>query len=215
MSDSNTILDTSHLFWIGGSPCGGKSTVAERISKEYGLRLYRIDDQIDRLLKTITTSQQPALSLWQRQTWEQRWMQPVDQQLALVNQAYDETFQFCLEEIKSFPTSQPVLIEGNPLRPKNIKPYLFGPHHAIWLIARADDLVQFYRQRQWAQEIVNQCSNPKEAFDNWMQRDISFARQIKAECEVDNLTYIMSDPKQSLNEKADQVAAHFQLLCDL
>ena len=32
------------VLFIGGSPCSGKSTVAERISKEYGAYYFKVDD---------------------------------------------------------------------------------------------------------------------------------------------------------------------------
>lgn len=38
------------ILCIGGSPCAGKNTVAERISKEYGAYYYKVDDHIDEFI---------------------------------------------------------------------------------------------------------------------------------------------------------------------
>ncbi len=38
------------VLCIGGSPCAGKSTVADRISKEYGANYYKVDDYIDEFI---------------------------------------------------------------------------------------------------------------------------------------------------------------------
>ena len=35
----------SHILWIGGSPCAGKSTVADIIRDRYGIVLYQADDR--------------------------------------------------------------------------------------------------------------------------------------------------------------------------
>ena len=40
------------IFFIGGSPCSGKSTVAERISKEFGAYYFKVDDFLDEFTKS-------------------------------------------------------------------------------------------------------------------------------------------------------------------
>lgn len=215
MSNSKQRERYPHLFWIGGSPCGGKSTIAQIIAKNCNLNLYSIDDQLNHLMKDITPAKQPALCQWEAQSWEERWMQPVDQLLDFAIHAYDEVFWLCMEEITNIPSSQPTLIEGNPLRPELIMPYLFDRNHAIWLIAEGDDLRHYYSQREWAQHVVKETSNPDLAFTHWMDRDVAFANRIREDCETYHLPYIMSDRQQSLKMKARKVAAHFQFPCDL
>ncbi len=34
-------------YYIGGSPCAGKSTVAEILSQEYDLYYFKVDDFLD------------------------------------------------------------------------------------------------------------------------------------------------------------------------
>ena len=166
-------------------------------------------------MQSITPEGQPTLTQWQAQSWEQRWMQPIDDLLTFVLQAYDEALEFCLQEIKTIPDSQPTLIEGNPLRPGHVKALAASSHHAIWLIAEDHDLKHYYHQRSWAKEIVNTCSQPDQAFENWIQRDIHFAHQINQECVKENFIYLMSERNTTIMERARQVAAHFQLTCDL
>ncbi|MEE4195501.1 MAG: hypothetical protein V2J07_09905 [Anaerolineae bacterium] len=210
-----TDFNLPHIYWIGGSPCGGKSTVAQIIADQYHLNLYRIDDHIDRLMQHISPEAQPALCQWQSQTWEERWMQTVDVLLEFVLQAYDEEFQLCMQEINNIPSTRPTVVEGNPLRPELVSPYLKDPHHAIWLIADEEDLRYFYRQRVWAQQVVKECTDPQQAFEHWMKRDIAFANQIRSACITHQLPYLMSDRQLSLEVKAKKVASHFQLGCVL
>lgn len=205
----------NHLYWIGGSPCGGKSTIAKMLAKHCGLALYSIDDELPHLLQTITKEIAPALWEWEQQTWEERWMQSVDKLLEFVIQAYDESFHLCMEEIQSLPDSPPILVEGNPLRPEIIVPYLPDKHHAIWLIAKEDDLRHYYSQREWAHHVLKETSDPVLAFSNWMKRDIKFASNIRKACATHELPYLMSDRQLSLEMKAQKVADHFQLSCDL
>lgn len=212
MSETASNHPYRHLFWIGGSPCGGKSTVAEIIAEEYGLHVYHVDQQIDRLMMELTAKEQPALSQWAAQSWDERWMQPAENLLSTVNQAYDETFYWCLPEILAIPPTQPTIIEGNPLRPALVTPHLADHHHAIWLIATDQDLKRFYSQRDWAHSILQECAEPELAFHHWMDRDIRFARQVEQSCLANQLPFLLSDARQTLNEKARKVAEHFCLV---
>lgn len=207
--------DLSHIYWMGGSPCGGKSTVSKIIAEQYGLKLYSIDAELDRLMKDYSAALPPALARWEAQNWEERWMQPVDELLSFVLMAYDEEFALCIEEIKAIPPSQPTLVEGNPLRPELVAPYLSHKHHAIWLIAQDEDLRHFYRQRIWAQHVVKETSDPERAFNNWLERDVAFAHLVREACDKHGFHALMSNRQQALEVKAHQVATIYQLPCDL
>lgn len=36
-----------NIYYIGGSPCAGKSTVAEILSQKYDLYYFKVDDFLD------------------------------------------------------------------------------------------------------------------------------------------------------------------------
>lgn len=38
------------VLFIGGSPCSGKSTIAEQISEKYGAYYYKVDDFVDEFI---------------------------------------------------------------------------------------------------------------------------------------------------------------------
>lgn len=40
------ILD--NIYWIGGSPCAGKTSISEMLVEKYGFTLYRCDDYLDK-----------------------------------------------------------------------------------------------------------------------------------------------------------------------
>lgn len=39
------------IYYIGGSPCSGKSTTAEILSKKHDLYYFKIDDYLDRYMQ--------------------------------------------------------------------------------------------------------------------------------------------------------------------
>ena len=45
------MINRSNIYWIGGSPCSGKSSIAELLCKEFGFNYYKCDDHLDRYMK--------------------------------------------------------------------------------------------------------------------------------------------------------------------
>jgi hypothetical protein len=204
-------VSVNHLFWLGGSPCGGKSSVIDWLSHHFHIPVYHIDAHIDRHLAMITPETQPALHRWETQTWDQRWLQPLDQLLQNAIDCYTEHFYLLLPELLELSATGPLIVEGNPLLPALIQPCLANPSHAIYLVAPPALLRQYYRQRDWAVTVLKQSSDPEQAFSNWMERDIAFARHVEAQCRQYHLRYLVSDENLSIETKAKEVAEHFGL----
>lgn len=51
-----------NVYFITGTPCGGKTTVSRALAKRYGLTVYDIDEQFDRHQKLSAPSLQPAMN---------------------------------------------------------------------------------------------------------------------------------------------------------
>ena len=50
------------VYFIGGSPCSGKSTVAQALSARYDLTYFKVDDHLDRYLKMGAADGKPFCS---------------------------------------------------------------------------------------------------------------------------------------------------------
>jgi broad-specificity NMP kinase len=35
------------VFWLGGSPCAGKSSISERLASDFGLDIYHVDEAFE------------------------------------------------------------------------------------------------------------------------------------------------------------------------
>ena len=62
------------VLFIGGSPCSGKSTVAERISKEYGAYYFKVDDFLDEFTRSAAKKGYPASKNSVTMTPDEIWM---------------------------------------------------------------------------------------------------------------------------------------------
>jgi 2-phosphoglycerate kinase len=211
MSDSSHKLE--NVFWLGGSPCAGKSSISEVIASRFGLEVYHVDQAFDVHASRFDTIRHPTLTKWSESSWDQRWMQPVDSLVHEVIACYEEHFTLILEDVCSFP-KRPLLVEGTALLPRRVAGVLSRQSRALWVIPTADFQRTHYSDRGWVQPIVAQCSYPEEAFHNWMERDIRFAKWIQTETSALGLPLLTIDGRQTIKETVEVVARQFQLVID-
>ncbi len=212
MQDQNRILqrELAHVYWIGGSPCAGKSSLADSLAEKYGLYLYRADKAFFRHEKIVTSKEQPIFHRVIHYSSEELWMRPVVRQVAEEIALYREEFPLILEELLALPRSTPVLAEGAALLPECVTPLLSVPQHAIWIIPTAEFQLYHYERRAWAHDVVSSCKDPTQAFQNWMQRDIQFARFVEEEALRRKMRVLVVDGASSIAENRAIVERHCQ-----
>ena len=206
--------ELGHIFWLGGSPCSGKSTISEILASRFGLDVYHVDEAFEAHAQSFDPALQPALTRWCASSWEQRWMQPVGRLLRDVIACYREHFTLVLEDLRSTPKHKPLLVEGAALLPGEVAGVLAERRRAVWVVPTADFQREHYSKREWVGGVVGQCENPEAAFDNWMGRDIEFARWVAAEAGALGLEILRADGTRTAEENASAVASHFRLTAD-
>ena len=199
------------IFWLGGSPCAGKSSISERLASDFGLDIYHVDEAFEIHRQDLNPAHQPTLTRWLASSWNERWMQPIDKLIEDAIVCYREQFELILQDISARTRDTVLLVEGTSLLPRQVAGLLTNRNHAIWVIPTAEFQREHYSARAWARGIVAQCDNPEVAFDNWMQRDIRFAKWIEAEAGALDLRLLKIDGSRTIAESAAAVADHFQL----
>jgi 2-phosphoglycerate kinase len=210
MSDSEHKAE--NLFWLGGSPCAGKSSVGEIIASRFGLDVCHVDEAFDVHAQRFDPTRHPVLTKWLASSWNQRWIQPVDSLVQDAIACYQEHFTLILEDLFSISNLKPLLVEGTALLPRQVAKVLSRQSRAIWMIPTADFQKAHYTERDWARDIAWQCDNPEVAFHNWMERDIRFAKWIEAEVSDLHLRLLKIDGNRTIIEIAEAVATHFEFV---
>ncbi|TLS53453.1 hypothetical protein FE782_04060 [Paenibacillus antri] len=208
--------ELAHVYWIGGSPCAGKSTVARRLSGEYGFRYYKCDDCYDDHMARSTAERHPAMYSIKDFTWNQVWSskfcaEPVDRQIRDVIAVYEEQFQLILEDLLALPSDTKIVVEGAALLPSSVAPHLLHPHQGVWLFPAAEFQISHYVDREWIGGVLKHYENPDLAFSNWMARDIGFADEMMRRAERHELASVVVDGARSAEETFDFVTKHFRL----
>lgn len=201
----------ANVFWIGGAPCAGKSSISEILAARFDLEVYHMDEAFEVQTCDISAARQPSLTKWLSSSWDERWTQPVDRLVEEVTACYREHFDLLRQDILARTDSKAVLVEGTALIPDEVIRILPKKTKAVWLVPTSDFQKAHYSKRDWVRGILAQCENPEDAFHNWMERDARFATWIEAEVKRLGLRSLTIDGSRTIKENAEQVARHFRL----
>ncbi|GHO63241.1 hypothetical protein KSC_021330 [Ktedonobacter sp. SOSP1-52] len=204
--------ELAHVYWLGGSPCAGKSSVADALVAKYGWQLYRCDEAYECHISVVTPELQPIFSKLSTLSGDALWIRPAAQQLSEEIQLYQEEFPLILADLLALPKTAPVLVEGNALLPHLLAPLLTTFHQALWMVPVPEFQMKHYLRREWAQEVVAACTHPEQAFANWMQRDISFAAYVTQKALEQGLSLVQIDGSHSLEETIKMIDRHFHVM---
>jgi hypothetical protein len=199
----------AHVYWLSGSPCSGKSSIAAAIAQKQGWQVYSCDEAFFRHQKLITPEAQPVFSRVMGLAQEELWMRSVERQVREEIILYQEEFPFILAELLALDAQRPVIAEGAALLPDLVLPYLQDARRYYAIVPSPEFQLAQYSKREWIHDHLNQCSDPQQAFRNWMERDIRFARHARAEAEQRGLACMIVDGKQTIEENTLAVERWF------
>lgn len=198
------------VLLIGGSPCAGKSTVSELICKKFNFQYIKVDDYMDKHIKEANEIDHPKISLWKTTPWHELFSREVETQFNEEVECYHETWHMLKRDILEDANQGDLLVEGCGLLPKFIHT-LFEDATICYMVPEEAFQVEKYASRDWAYHLLKDAKDPKIAFDNWMARDMMFAKYIKDEAEKYNYPVFLVDGSKDAETIAKEIMAMFNL----
>ena len=204
--------DLGHIFWVGGSPCSGKSSIVKILAERFGWQIYQCDYHFWAHQQRTDPDRHPAFHKLAGMSWDDIWMRPVEVLIEDELAIYHEEFEMIIDDLSNLPTEPPIVAEGAALLPDRVGPIVAGARQAIWVVPTEQFQRTMYPQRgAWVQEILDQCRQPEQAFQNWMDRDVQFSQQVIAQANRRALPLLMVDGRRSIDQNAKIVAEQFGL----
>ena len=195
---------------MGGSPCSGKSTVAEALSAKYGLHYFKVDDHLDRYMKLAAQDGKRICAQATAMSPEEIWMREPAVQCEEELLIYEEIFEYVLADLKQIDCEKGIITEGAAYLPKLAK-QLGVPFHRYLSVTPAKEFQLFhYSKREWVPYVLEGCSDPAKAFENWMNRDIQFAQAVQQQCKELGYASMVNDGERTIEEMIEWVAGHFE-----
>lgn len=194
------------IYYIGGSPCSGKSTVAEALAQQYGLAYFKADDHLDDFISRGVAAGLPVCQRIRRMSANETWMRPPQVQCREEFDFYAEVAPFVAEKLAAL-TAPRVIAEGAAFLPCLMK----EAAHYIAITPSRDFQLSRYCERPWVPHVLRECSDKEMAFANWMERDALFAEEVRRQCTQLHLPHLLTDGSVSPVERLQQVASLFHL----
>lgn len=202
-----------NVYWIGGSSCAGKSSVAKKLADTYPFFLFKIDDYIGTFERVAQAHHHPILSELATLPWEERRVRLVELDGENELKRHEEVFSFVIKELEKVAGQYSrVIVEGSSLLPWKVSQFLHAVHHAIWLTPTREFQIDTYPTRgPWVQEILGSVQKPDEVFKNWMEREQYIADKIRAALRSKPYRHLLIDGSNDIAAVTREVAAWFQL----
>lgn len=178
------------VYFIGGSPCSGKSTIAEMFAREYGMYYFKVDDYLEKYMRLAAEKGRSTCKKSIKMKPDEIWMRDALVQCDEEFRIYEEIAEFVFEDLQRI-DAKAVITEGAAYTPTVMKHSRSNGY--ISIVPTAEFQVSHYKEREWVPYVLEGCSDKVQAFENWMQRDILFAERVKEECRLSEIPCIVND----------------------
>lgn len=172
--------DFSHVSWIGGSACAGKTTLARRLAARHGLALYSCDGCFEAHRRRADPLRHPRFHGLMDLPPEHLFAPPAEARAAELLGFYRDEWEMVLEDLRALPG--PVVAEGVGLLPDLVAAVCSDPGRSLWRIATPAFRRRVYAGRgDLVRETLAGLPDPDLAFECWMERDDLIARHLEEE----------------------------------
>lgn len=196
-------------YYIGGSPCSGKSTVTEILAEKYGLYYFRVDDFLDKYIELGVQKGYPICTHIRLMTADKTWMREPIVQCEEELLWYQEVFEFVCEDIKKIQNVKGIITEGAAYLPTLMKKAGIQANQYLSITPTKEFQLFHYSKREWIPYILKDCSDKEKAFKNWMERDVLFAKDVQRQCVDIGYTSLINNGEMSVEEMVRFAEQHF------
>ena len=199
-----------NTYFIGGSPCSGKSTVAEILAEKYDLYYFKVDDFLEEYTKMGASKEYAICKKQEDMGPEEIWMREPQLQCDEEFTFYEEVFEFVMADLEKI-KAKGIITEGAAYLPSLMKACAIPVNRYLSITPTKEFQVSHYRQREWVPYVLEGCSDKEKAFENWMERDALFAKAVQQQCLHLEYLSLINNGTMPIEEMMAHIATHFHL----
>lgn len=201
-----------HVRWVGGGTGAGKTTTTRQLAAQFGLSVYSTDAVIPEHSAKLSQTVAPLLTAFRQMSMDERWVLREPAEMYRTFPWFQgEGFDPIIEDLRSFPTSSIILVEGFRLLPHLVRPHMAKPRHGVWLIPTPAFRGAAFAARNRAEAFWLRATNPQRALTNLLARDEMFTAAIAADAQRNDMTTRPVDGARPLDATVTAIARQFGL----
>ena len=206
------MADGSEIYFIGGAPCGGKSTAARAICARHGFRAFELDKNLERYTHLGMLEGNALLRAAAIAAPQDIDALPPCQQCKQELEIYHQLFPYALRELRAMGPGAPILAEGAGFLPELMRRAGVDSRHYICLIPEPAFQRARYRERPWVAQLLAQTPDPEQTFNRWMARNVLLSREIRAQAQKQGYTCLTTNGASTPEDTLRQAEAALKLL---
>ena len=179
-----------HVLWIGGSSGSGKTSVATRLARRHGLRLYSADTRTWAHRDRAIREGNPAAVRWEAMSPRERWETATPAEMFDMS-LHVERGPMIVDDLRRMPAAPLTVAEGSPVSPLGV----VDRARAVWLIPT----LEFQRAQL---EERGLAPGPTELY-------LLLAGEIEREAREHGMPVVTVDRSRDIDETLAAVEHHF------
>jgi hypothetical protein len=190
----------NHIYFIGGSPCCGKSTIAERISEAYGFQYYEPDKHLMQFIAKGGADGDEWLKYISMMSMDDSWLREPEVLNAEELITYEKLLPYFVAGLEQLSKNTPIITEGAAYLPDLIYKLGVDKSRYICMVPTKEFQIKYFSKREWVGDYLSPCSDKEKAFSNWMGRDVLFALAALKQARDKGYETLIVDGSKSIEE---------------
>lgn len=198
-----------NVYFITGTPCGGKTTVSRELSKKYGIPVYDIDEHFEEHQRMSDPKSQPAMNQNFKDA-DEFFGRNVEEYRAWLLQNTREQLDFVLLDLIRLSQHGKILCDCH-LRLDQVASFT-DPSRVAFMIKKPENLVDEYCNRadhQGFSNFIHSATDLEKAKETCNATLLSLNEKFYEEVKASEYFWLERDNARSVEETVALVARHF------
>lgn len=193
--------DLSQVFWIGGTACSGKTTIARMLAQKYDVRIYNRDEhQREHLMRAIPEKQPTLHKAWvNRESWEVLYKQPAETVFEQAKAEAFEAFEFIVDDLLRVTNGAPLIAEGIGLYPELVE-QVSSPQQVVYFVADEGLARKTWTDRYENTPWLEGYSDPEQIIETFINLTLLDARYIQENARRLDFICIVSTVESNISD---------------
>lgn len=198
-----------NVYFIAGTPCGGKTTVSRALSKKYGIPVYDIDERFEEHQRMSDPVSQPSMN-WQFKDADEFFGRSVEEYRSWLLKNTREQLDFVLLDLIRLSQNGKIICDCHLTLEQATQ--VTEPSRMAFMIKKPVNLVDEYCNRadhQGFSDFIHSATDVEKAKKNCNETLLSLNEKFYEDVKASEFFWLERDDKRSVEETAVLVAKHF------